>query len=348
MSLPTKDIQAGAVPSISDTDLVMVAAPSGGYQPISAANFVSSLKKNAGVNLISKFPSPVVANNWLRVASFTNKHSSVGTTAFYGSLSVMFSYSSSVVPKPAFIIFGGYPATWGQLQATLLNKEACVSAIRFVQDGDQFYIDIKMNHDKANSITAILTHNFCVNLIQASLVEDSPANVLKTIEFSGGGIINYQSASYVNLEDLLGRKGGAHDAYEGDNGCVQECADGYLVFGTLDSLCQFIGRSSEAYYADYPSYTLSDSGRLGGSGRGDNPWDILDGGCDNNEQTACSDWLECEPCGSLQTRVVYHTTADECSRSCSRESEIQHSLGSLQDLPVHHGIADRKEVAIWS
>ncbi len=72
MSLSTKDIHAGAVASISDTDLVMVSAPGGGYQPIPFSDLMARIKGNiqiGGRNLI-KNSGASISNTLYQTAAY--------------------------------------------------------------------------------------------------------------------------------------------------------------------------------------------------------------------------------------------------------------------------------------
>lgn len=177
MSLETKDISQGAVSAISDTDLVMVTASGGGYKPISSKNFIKSLIYIANTQLNSTLPAQAKTNDWIRIVKVAD--------SFFGFVSLLGDYAGSNVPHAAFFVFNGYCATWGQQQAYCINKDACdVSAVRFVKEDANYFLEVKFNRDKANAFNINLSHSSNASLIPATISNASASDILKTIDFS--------------------------------------------------------------------------------------------------------------------------------------------------------------------
>ena len=177
----TKQAGQDAVTSVSGTDLVMCHV-NGAYHPIKVSNLINALNQIGNVFLASTFPSQVMKNSWVRVAK------SLGNQ-FSGLISVDCGYNGNIPPKAAFIALGGYNATWGNLKADWINaSESIVSAVRFVKDGTTCYIEVKFNNDKTSYFYVSLGHNNNMALIPATVSNADTSNVLKTIEFSGGGV----------------------------------------------------------------------------------------------------------------------------------------------------------------
>lgn len=173
----TKEITSGMVTSITDADLVMCAV-NGVYHPVTAKNLDKSLKKASGTSVDTSVT--VEKNVWIRVAKCS--------VMFSGIISVLGSYNGSEVPFPAFIALGGYGATWANPQAHWINKSASyVSAVRFVKEGSDYFVEVKSNKDKSNTIYVRLSLEYNISLIPATISNADTSNVLKTIEFAGGG-----------------------------------------------------------------------------------------------------------------------------------------------------------------
>lgn len=189
----TKDISSGVVTSISDTDLVLCRA-NGSFHPISFANLAKMIR--------SKFDianSTLIALNggeWVRVAKAT-------TNAFSAILTVTHGWTAGrTTPLVCFIngctsnVDGFYAnqLTTADYYKVVTNPPASsnpglsFTALRFVIENSEIFVEVKF---KPNARVTSLSYSLAgqtgaISLVTATVSTADNANVLKTIEFSGG------------------------------------------------------------------------------------------------------------------------------------------------------------------
>ncbi len=179
MSAETKKVNEGVVSSISDTDLVMVAGPNGGLKPISAKDFINSI--NHMDNRYCHTAIDISSQEWVRIAK--------AEASFMGIIGLTHNYNQ-ISPKPVFVTVGGYPEmTYAGFLVSVLNNGTSFDAIRFVQGegSGTSYIEVRFRSSKSKQVIVTLSNGYGITLLDATISTASASNVLKTIEFSGGG-----------------------------------------------------------------------------------------------------------------------------------------------------------------
>lgn len=232
MSVDTKKAHEGAVSSILDSDLVMVSASNGGLKPISFSNLMNAIVGGINTNRITNL---IVENSeWIRVAK-------AGYLTFGGILTICHEWNTGrAVPLVVFVNgsalnpdgFNACQMTTGSfynyMNLSPTNSSLSFMALRFVKEGNDVFVEVKFKPNaKTKAIYVSLAGKMGnITLLDATISTASASNVLKTIEFSGGGITSCQSASY----GLQCEKGGAHECrdYSADRQTSERYNDGCI------------------------------------------------------------------------------------------------------------------------
>ncbi len=224
MSLSTKEIHEGAVSSISGTDLVMVSAPNGGYHPIPFNSLMSAIRNGIQIG----------ARNLLLNSGQTPASTRIdyATPLEIGKTYTM-TVCASIASGETHVVFGlnggNFYDTLGIENPAVCNKQIFSKTLTLTHTPTWFYL---------YSAKGKLTVHW------ATLTEGNmpSAGWFPAPEDLRGGVIVRYSTTYDCTQ-----KGGAHEpANEGAARCAKGCANGFLAFGTMESLCEFIGRTAES------------------------------------------------------------------------------------------------------
>lgn len=259
MSLDTKDVTQGVVSTISDDALVMVAG-SGGWSPISFADLAKAVRGTlqiGGRNYLLKSNVPTQGNSYPCGAYYFGDEKpiegEVYTVTIWGDFSdarEMLSAWNSYGSVKCFDIYkvadGLYRGTGKWKISGALNIRLAIFQGKNIQGSNGTVSISKIKMEKGN-------------------VASDWSAAPEDLSDSWGGV-NQRFTTTYKSEDLteilvgdclltVSRKGGAHEpAYEGLDGCAEECADGCVAFESLDTLYQFIGNAAK----DEPSDSFAD------------------------------------------------------------------------------------------
>lgn len=269
----TKKAGQGAVSSIADGDLVMCSV-NGVYHPISLTNLMKAIKSR--LDIARSTAITLNGDEWVRIA----KSNSGGFSAI---LTVSHSWSSGrPTPLVCFVNGSAYNAdSYYAEQITTAdfykeeknppstsNAGLSFTSLRFVKENNDIFVEVKFKPNARIStlFCSLAGQTGAISFVTATVSTADNANVLKTIEFSGGGITGCYSASYAILSGevlLRVQKGGAHEPHPKVQRSAEIGADCHLSFGSLDSLCRWLGNSQEVF----ESATDDKDGVYGGCGR---------------------------------------------------------------------------------
>ncbi len=193
MSIETKDVTQGVVNTISDQDLVMVAG-SGGWSPIKFADLMKAVK--SGIDFSKSTAITLTGGEWVRVAK-------ANVSSFSAILSVSHSWSSGR-PTPLVAVINGSSTNADGYNACQItngsyynvdpnppasfNPGLSFTALRFVKEGNVYFVEVKFKPNaKTTSLhTSLAGQIGAIALVDATVSTADAANILKTIDFSGG------------------------------------------------------------------------------------------------------------------------------------------------------------------
>ncbi len=193
MSMPTKEVTQGVVTSIQDDALVMVANGSQ-WSPISFSNLMKAVRSR--IDLSKSTAITVDSAEWLRVAK-------ANTSSFSAILSVSHGWTSGR-PTPLLVFINGSASNADGFNACQItegsyydvnpnppassNPGLSFTALRFVKEGNDIFVEVKFKPNaKTTSLhTSLAGQIGAIALVDATVSTADAANILKTIDFSGG------------------------------------------------------------------------------------------------------------------------------------------------------------------
>lgn len=186
-----RKINEGVVSSLADTDLIFAVDPGGTTpKPISLANLAKAVRSR--INLSKTSQVSLSGGEWVRVARFTASVSA-------GILSVVQTWNAG---RPVALVcaFNAAHANADGVFAERLTSEGffapgqdvntglSFTAVRFVKENNVAYMEVRFKTGSSTSnIVCSLGAASNVELLEAEVSNAAASDVLKTIDFSGGG-----------------------------------------------------------------------------------------------------------------------------------------------------------------
>ncbi len=232
MSLSTKEIHEGAVSSISGTDLVMVSAPGGGYHPIPFTSLMTAIRNGIQIGGRNLLKNSNTAKTTAQTYEFS-KALEIGKTY---TLTACISLAAKDSRIALSLNGASFYDAFVEYESSACVNRIVTKTVKLTNPSVNFYVFGK--DGKITCHWATVTEGNMPSTCWFPAPEDIASGNWR------GGVNQRFTISY-NLPSDECEKGGAHDADEGAGGCAESSAGGYFSFGTLDSLCEFIGQTVE-------------------------------------------------------------------------------------------------------
>lgn len=347
-------INSGAVlSSLPDDAHVLAVDSGGGLRRLTPSGLRADIRADLGVSRIASLT--LSGEEWVRVARTDYPNST-----FCGILTVLHSWNAGK-PVPLVCILSGSASNASGIGACRITSGAFFAPssannqglsflkARFVKEDDALYIEVQF---KPGSNTPTLYYSLCgqinMSLVTASVstVADTSAKVLKTIDLCSGGVMRCITVGYDSL-CASWQKGGHHERGREDYRLPEVAPGGFLCFGSLDDVCEFIGRAVEDCPEKHSVGNVCGAGRRGEPRRGHRAGYILDRHSHRLVKIPAGRHMGGRDAGGLQEGHADISAADRLFRAYGGESPefrcAGQPVGALEGVPVL--IAGRKEVA---
>lgn len=336
-TLKDKAKNAQEVTSLEASDRLLAIDTNGSQKKISRTNLI-----NQGL-LVSYSAEANSTGRWIRIAEMADYGSSCILT-----ISVK-GYSGGWYYPLTMLVTAPHANSLETISIVSLSPRKVESSngiypfskIRITGSEANKYIDIFVSNSTVRHMNILMS---CAMLSSLVTPVENPTTSTKVKEFDvsnlWGGVIGYLPITYNYTEqDLV--KGGAHERHKNACGQAEIGADGYLSFGSLDAMCEFIGKTMELDTGEsYPS-------------------DFNVFGCRPSNPRLDSDRSKYNKCPVIRPRRIPADTTVRCSSKdtnilCVDSSSFlkktffwgpRRSLAEL--VPVSDGlVTPRKEVAL--